>query len=105
MKSPTKTHAVQAVSNPTTKSSHDAAASEGKPDNVVPLRQPRAADADASDTASSDAVTLPPGQVPAVVAAAAPAGAAKGDDEVMSQPPPAAKVDDPKAKWARLMGP
>lgn len=100
MKKPSQTATVQPVPNPVAAPSNSTESSAARPDNVVMLKQPRpTADSDASTTTATEPVT-----VPNLTAVAAPVGAAKGDDDVMSQPP-AKVVDDPKAAWARLMGP
>jgi uncharacterized protein YjbJ (UPF0337 family) len=102
MKTPSQTATVQSVPNPAAAPVDGTETISAKPNNVVTLKQPKpVTDSDTSTAAGAEPVT-----VPNMAAVAAPVGAAKGDDEVMSQPPPPAKVvEDPKAKWARLMGP
>jgi uncharacterized protein YjbJ (UPF0337 family) len=102
MKSPSQTATVQSVPNPAAAPADGTEPSTAKPDNVVTLKQPKPT----ADSGTSTAAGTEPVTVPNVAAVAAPVGAAKGDDEVMRQPaPPAKVVDDPKAKWARLLGP
>jgi hypothetical protein len=92
MKTPNQTQTLQSVATPVERPSQDAAATSSSADNVVALRQPKPVAA-ASSVPSSEAITMPPGQLPAVTAATA--SAAKGGDT----------VDDPKAKWTGQIGP
>lgn len=101
MKTPSQSATVQSVPNPAVAPVDGTEPITAKPDNVVILKQPKPI----TDSGTSTAAGTEPVTVPNAAAVAAPVGAAKGDDEVMSQPPPAKVVEDPKAKWARLMGP
>ncbi len=91
MKTPNQTQTLQSVTTPVERTSQDADLTTARADNVVTLRQPKPVAA-ATATPSSEAITLPPGQLPAVTAAAS---AIKGGDA----------VDDPKAKWKGQIGP
>jgi hypothetical protein len=92
MKTPNQFPSLQSVATTNGQQPRDANAAAAEHDNVITFKQPRPATA-AAAIPSSEAITLPPGQLPAVTAAVA--SSAKGESA----------VDDPESKWQLLIGP